>query len=116
MSSVNRLLAILLVTALAAACGGDGGGPSAPEASGTLRVSNTSSSLSITEINVSRCEIQVWGSNRIGSPITPGSFVNIELDPNCYDVRVFLNNFQHFEFFDILLQAGGTQSIVVFDQ
>jgi hypothetical protein len=108
--------ALCLLVALIAGCGGDGGGPTAPETSATLRVNNTSASLSITEINVSRCEIADWGSNRIGSPVTPGHFVELELAPNCYDARIFLNNFQHFEFFDILLLSGGTETIVIFDQ
>lgn len=108
------LLACILVLPIAA-CSGGGGGPTAPETTGVIRISNTSS-LSITEVNVSRCDIAVWGSNRIASSITPGRFAEIELTPNCYDVRLFANNFQHLEFFDILLQAGATQTITVFDQ
>ena len=108
------LLSVAVILALG--CGGDGGGPTAPETSGSIRVNNTLSSLSITEINVSRCEIAEWGSNRIASPIGPGNFVEIDLTPNCYDVRIFLNNLQHFEFFDILLLSGGTETIVIFDQ
>jgi len=116
MQFFRTLCLFCLAVALAVGCGGDGGGPTAPETSGSIRINNTSTSLSITEVNVSRCEIADWGSNRIASPVTPGRFVEIELTPNCYDVRIFLNNLQHFEFFDILLVPGETETIVVFDQ
>lgn len=116
MHFTGKLLLMFMVATIATACGGDSGGPTAPETNGSIRVNNTTSSFNITEINVSRCEIDVWGSNRIASAVTPGHSVNIELTPNCYDVRVFMNNLQHFEFFDILLQAGATQTIVIFDQ
>lgn len=114
MNLAKKLLPLLVVAAITSACGGDSGGPTGVDSHGVIRVSNTSS-FTITEINVSRCELLEWGSNRVGSPVTPGNFVEIELTPNCYDLRVILNNGQHFEFFDLLIQAGGTQPITVFD-
>lgn len=111
----SRLARLLCVGCFVFACGGDSSEPTGPSGNGAIRVSNTSTARSVVEVNISRCDIAVWGDNRIGSPITPGRSVEIQLAPNCHDARVFLDNTQSFEFFDLLIQAGRVETITVFD-
>src|SRR5688500_18125263 len=47
MQFFRTLCLFCLAVALAVGCGGDGGGPTAPETSGSIRINNTSTSLSI---------------------------------------------------------------------
>jgi hypothetical protein len=97
------------------ACGGNGDSPTGPEVStGTIEVVNTSSQQ-IVEVNISRCEIDLWGSNRIGSPINPGTSRSFDLAPNCYDVRTISVTGQELTFFDLVIQAGRGEQIVIFD-
>jgi hypothetical protein len=97
------------------ACGGNGDGPTAPEVStGTIEVINDSSQQLVT-VNISRCEIDLWGENRIGSPINPGTRRSFDLVPNCYDVRVISVTGQELTFFDIVLQARETEQVLIFD-
>lgn len=109
------LLPILLALTTLAACGGSDGGPTGPNpATGTIIIQNNSS-FAIVEINISRCELDTWGGNRLSSPLNPGSSRSFQLTPNCYDARAIVSSGDFVTFFDIVLNANQTESFVVFD-
>lgn len=112
----SPLLFVLILTILFTACGGGDSGPTGPDqSSGTIVVQNNSS-FTIVEINISRCELDTWGANRVGSPMSPGSSRSFTLSPNCYDLRAIANTGDFVTFFDIFLEAGETETAVIFDQ
>jgi hypothetical protein len=67
------------------------------------------------EVNISRCEVEVWGGNRITSPINSGQSRDFELSPNCYDVRVVGSTTEEVQFFDLLLAGGSVLPLTVFN-
>jgi hypothetical protein len=108
---VKRLISFCLV--LVFACGGDGGPTGPDDDTGIIRILN-SSSISLVEVNISRCEVEVWGGNRITSPIDVGRSRDFELTPDCYDVRVVGSTTEEVQFFDLVLTRGVTLPITIF--
>jgi len=81
---------------------------------GIIRILN-SSSISLVVVNISRCEVEVWGGNRINSPINTGQSRDFELTPNCYDVRVVGATTEEVLFFDLVLTRGSVLPITIFN-
>ena len=105
---------ILFCLLFAVACGGEGG-PTAPDDdNGIIRIHN-GSSISLVEVNISRCELEVGGGNRITSPIGPGQTRDFELSPNCYDVRIVGSTTEEVHYFDLALTGGRTLTLELVD-
>ena len=108
---MKRLIAGTLF--LLVACSGSEG-PTGPNSeTGTIRILN-SSSISLVEVNISRCDVPVWGANRIATPIGIGQSRDFALAPNCYDVRVVGSTAGEVQFFDLTLVGGTVLPITIF--
>lgn len=109
---MKRLISCCLLLVLA--CSGDGGPTGPDDETGIIRILN-SSSVSLVEVNISRCEVEVWGGNRITSPLNTGQSRDFELPPNCYDVRVVGSTTEEVLFFDLVLTRGRVLPITIFN-
>ena len=87
---------------------------SPPAAPTTSSVQNRST-IAVVEVNISRCEVAVWGANRINSPIGAGQSRDFELPPNCYDVRAVGTTTEEVLFFDLVLTRGGVLTLEIAD-
>ncbi len=102
-------LALVLV-----ACGGTGP-TGVDDTTGVIRIRNESS-IAIVEVNISRCEVAVWGANRIDDPIDPDESRDFPLTPNCYDLRVLGSSSEEVTFFDLTVTNGVILPITIVDQ
>lgn len=109
---MNRLLACCLLAAFG--CGGSGGPTDPIDANGIIRIHNRSA-IAVVEVNISRCEVPVWGANRIDSPIGAGQSRDFELSPNCYDVRVVGTSTEEVQYFDLVLTRGSVLALEILD-
>ena len=109
---MKRFLSLCLLAALA--CGGSGG-PTGPDGeNGIIRVRN-SSAIAVVEVNISRCEVAVWGANRLTGPIGPRQSRDFEMPPNCYDVRAVGTTAEEVHFFDLALTRGTVLIVEIVD-
>ncbi len=84
----SRLLLILLLISTLTACGG---ADYYYESTGTVRLENDNSSLSIREFNFSPFNQSTWGANQLSSPLLAGLSFDISPVPiGSYDARVLV--------------------------
>ena len=69
-----------------------------------IRILN-SSSLSVVEVNISRCEEDAWGDDHLAETLQPGDSRDFRLAPDCYDVRVVGATGEEARFFDLMLES-----------
>ena len=83
-----RLLLISLLISTLTACGG---ADYYYESTGTVRLENDNSSLSIREFNFSPFDQSTWGANQLSSPLLAGLSFDISSVPiGTYDARVLV--------------------------
>jgi len=91
-----RLMLMLSLISLVTACGGGGGHShnddyDTPYSTGTVRLENNNSSLSIYEFNFSPVDQSTWGVNQLKLPLLAGlSFDILSVPTGTYDTRVLV--------------------------
>jgi len=87
-----RLILMSLLISLVTACGGGGGHDyDTTYSSGTVRLENENSSLSIDEFNFSPIDQSIWGTNQLSSPLLAGlSFDILSVPTGIYDARALV--------------------------
>ena len=89
-----RLILMSLLVSLLTACGGGGGHDDYSDSTystGTVRLENNNSSLSIYEFNFSPIDQSTWGTNQLTSPLLAGlSFDILSVPAGIYDARALV--------------------------
>lgn len=117
-----RLILMSLLVSLLTACGGGGGhgdGYDKNYSTGTVRLENENSSLSIDEFNFSPTDQSTWGTNQLTSPLLAGlSFDILSVPTGTYDARALVNGqFSNYSsyLYDITVFGGGAVTAVSTD-
>jgi len=89
-----RAILMTLLVSLVTACGGGGGHDDDYDttySTGTVRLENNNSSLSIYEFNFSPIDQSTWGVNQLTSPLLAGlSFDILSVPTGIYDARAYV--------------------------
>jgi len=117
-----RLMLLSLLVSLVTACGGGGGHGhdyDTTYSTGTVRLDNENSSLSIYEFNFSPVDQSTWGTNQLSSPLLAGlSFDILSVPSGFYDARALVKGlFSTYSsyLYDISVYGGDEVTVVSTD-
>jgi len=117
-----RLMLMSLLISLVTACGGGGGYDNDYDttySTGTVRLENENSSLSIDEFNFSPIDQSTWGANQLSSPLLAGlSFDILSVPSGIYDARALVKGlFSSYStyLYDISVYDGDAVTVVSTD-
>lgn len=117
-----RLMLMSLLVSLVTACGGGGGHDDDYDttySTGTVRLENENSSLSIYKFNFSPIDQSTWGANQLSSPLLAGlSFDILSVPTGTYDARALVKGlFSTYStyLYDISVFGGDAVTVVSTD-